>query len=111
MPQAAAKTAKRTSQRSAEKRQRMVLIDAHALIHRAFHAIPFLTTRNGELTNAVFGFTSTVLSVLKELNPQYVAVSFDLPEPTFRHQQYPDYKATRQKAPDELRSQFGRVRQ
>lgn len=90
-------------------RPKIVLIDAHALIHRAFHAIPFLATKDGELTNAVYGFTSTVLSVLKELKPEYIAVSFDLPEPTFRHNQYADYKATRQKAPDELRSQFGRV--
>lgn len=92
-------------------RPTLVLIDAHALIHRSFHAIPFLSTKGGELTNAVFGFTSTVLSVLKELKPEYVAVSFDLPEPTFRHKEYPDYKATRQKAPDELRSQFGRVKE
>ncbi len=95
----------------AEARQKLVLIDAHALIHRAFHAIPFLATKDGELTNAVFGFTATVLSVLKDLKPEYVAVSFDLPEPTFRHERYADYKATRQKAPDELRSQFGRVRE
>ncbi|MDP3999905.1 MAG: DNA polymerase I [bacterium] len=92
-------------------RPKLVLIDAHALIHRAFHAIPFLAKRDGELTNAVYGFTATVLSVLKELRPEYVAVSFDLPEPTFRHKKYEDYKATRQKAPDELRSQFGRVRE
>ncbi len=94
-----------------EARPKLVLIDAMALIHRAFHAIPFLSTRNGELTNAVFGFTATVLSVLKELDPEYVAVSFDLPEPTFRHEKFAAYKATRQKAPDELRSQFGRVRE
>ena len=81
-----------------------------ALIHRAFHAIPFLSTKDGVLTNAVFGFTSSILTVLKELDPQYIAVSFDLPEPTFRHQQYAEYKATRQKAPDELKSQFGLVR-
>lgn len=94
-----------------KQRPRIVLIDAHALIHRAFHAIPFLSTKDGELTNAVYGFTSTVLSVLNELGPEYIAVSFDLPEPTFRHEKYAEYKATRQKAPDELRSQFGRVRQ
>ncbi len=82
-----------------------------ALIHRAFHAIPFLTTKDGELTNAVFGFTSSVLTVLSELDPKYAAVAFDLPEPTFRHRQYADYKATRQRAPDELKSQFGRVRE
>ena len=92
-------------------RAKLVLIDAHALVHRAFHAIPFLATKDGELTNAVFGFTATVLSVIKELRPEYIAVSFDLPEPTFRHKQYADYKGTRQKAPDELRSQFGRVRE
>ncbi|MEX2209823.1 MAG: DNA polymerase I [Patescibacteria group bacterium] len=96
---------------SSAHRKKLVLIDAHALIHRAFHAIPFLAKKDGELINAVFGFTATVLSVLKNLRPEYVAVSFDLPEPTFRHEQYADYKATRQKAPDELRSQFGRVRE
>ena len=95
----------------AKPRPKFVLIDAHALIHRAFHAIPFLATKDGELTNAVYGFTATVLSVLKELKPEYIAVSFDLPEPTFRHKMYSDYKATRQKAPDELKSQFGRVRE
>lgn len=94
-----------------EARPKLVLIDAMALIHRAFHAIPFLATKDGELTNAVFGFTATVLAVLKELQPEYIAVSFDLPEPTFRHAKYADYKATRQRAPDELRSQFGRVRE
>lgn len=95
----------------AEPRKKLVLIDAMALIHRAFHAIPFLSTKGGELTNAVFGFTSTVLSVVADLKPDYLAVGYDLPEPTFRHEQYEEYKATRQKAPDELRSQFGRVRE
>lgn len=91
--------------------KRIVLIDTMALVHRAFHAIPFLATKQGELTNAVFGFTSTVLSVVADLQPDYIAAAFDLPEPTVRHEQFADYKATRQKAPDELRSQFGRVRE
>lgn len=91
--------------------KRLVLIDTMALVHRAFHAIPFLSTKQGELTNAVFGFTSTVLSVVADLQPDYIAAAFDLPEPTVRHEKFAEYKATRQKAPDELRSQFGRVRE
>lgn len=106
-----AKVASSKSKAHSTGRPKLVLIDAHALIHRAFHAIPFLSTKDGELTNAVFGFVSSVLTVLKDLQPEYVAVSFDLPEPTFRHAKYKEYKATRQKAPDELRSQFGRVRE
>ncbi len=94
-----------------ENLKRLVLIDAHALIHRAFHALPPLNTAQGELVNAVFGFLSILLSALKELKPEYVAATFDLPKPTFRHEQFADYKATRVKAPDELYSQIGRVKE
>jgi len=91
------------------KRPKFVLIDGHALIHRAYHAIPPLTTRNGEMVNAVYGFTTIVLNVLRDLKPEYVAVAMDLPGKTFRHDDYADYKATRKKADTELVSQFPRV--
>lgn len=92
-------------------KKRLVLIDSHALVHRAFHALPPLNTTQGELVNAVFGFFSIFLSALKELRPEYVAAAFDLPKPTFRHEQYAEYKATRVKAPDELYNQIGRVKE
>ncbi len=93
-------------------RPTLVLVDGHALVHRAFHAIPasFLTSR-GEPTNAVYGFTSMLLKVLNELQPEYCAVTFDLAAPTFRHLAAADYKATRPRMSDELRGQFRRVRE
>jgi DNA polymerase I len=90
----------------------LVLVDGHALVHRAYHAIPagFMTSR-GEPTNAVYGFTSMLLRVLQEIRPEYAAVTFDRSAPTFRHLASADYKATRPRTADELRQQFGRVRQ
>jgi len=88
----------------------LVLIDSHALIHRAYHALPPLATGKGELVNAVFGFSSILLKVLKELRPDYIAAAFDMAAPTFRHKEFDDYKATRVKAPDELYAQIKRVK-
>ncbi|HRY52248.1 MAG TPA: DNA polymerase [Candidatus Portnoybacteria bacterium] len=88
----------------------LVLIDGHALVHRAFHALPPLSTGSGELVNAVFGFSSILLKMLKDLAPDYIAATFDLAAPTFRHKEFDEYKATRVKAPDELYAQIGRVK-
>ena len=88
----------------------LVLFDAHALIHRAFHAIPPLTLKTGESVGAVFGFANMLLKTLNDLNPTHVAVAFDSAGPTFRHEQYKEYKAHRPKTPDELISQFTTVR-
>ncbi|MBU0648187.1 hypothetical protein KJ855_03325, partial [Patescibacteria group bacterium] len=87
-------------------RNLFVLIDANALIHRAYHAIPHLTTKDGTPVNACYGFTMTLLSALKELNPTYIAAAFDLPQPTFRHKEFKNYKAQRKKADDELIAQI-----
>ncbi len=95
---------------SDKKQKTLVLIDGHALIHRAYHALPPLATGRGELVNAVFGFTSILLKVLKELQPDYIAATFDMAAPTFRHKEFDDYKATRPKAPDELYAQIKRVK-
>lgn len=89
----------------------IVLVDSHALIHRAFHALPSLTTKKGERVNAVYGFVTILLKVLKELKPDYLVATFDLPGPTFRHKEFEAYKATRVKAPDELYQQIGRVKE
>ncbi|PIR73191.1 MAG: DNA polymerase I [Candidatus Moranbacteria bacterium CG10_big_fil_rev_8_21_14_0_10_35_21] len=94
-----------------EKPKKLVLIDGNALIHRAYHALPPLTTKTGELVNAVYGFSSILLKVLNDLKPDYIAASFDLAGPTFRHKEYKEYKATRVKAPDDLYAQIDRVKE
>lgn len=94
-----------------KKVKTLVLIDGNALIHRAYHALPPLTTKKGEVVNAVYGFTLTLLSVLEKFKPEYIAASFDLAGPTFRHEQFADYKATRVKGPDDLYAQIPRVKE
>lgn len=93
------------------KKEKILLIDANALVHRAFHALPPLTTKKGEIVNAVYGFALILLKAIKDLKPHFLAVAFDTPEPTFRHKEYKEYKATRQKAPDELLEQFPKVKE
>ncbi len=88
-----------------------MLLDGYGLVYRGYFALPPLTTSKGDLVNGVFGFCSIVLRGIADLKPDYVAVSFDLPGPTFRHEQYADYKATRTKMPDDLRDQFPKVRE
>ncbi len=91
---------------------KLVLIDGNALLHRAFHAVPqHFRTREGEQTNAVYGFSNVFLSIIKELKPDYMAVAFDRKAPTFRHQKFEAYKAKRVKAPDELYSQIPRIKE
>src|SRR5439155_23775300 len=80
--------------------------------YRAFFALPTdLATASGQVTNAVFGFTSMLINLLKDHKPDGIGVAFDRPEPTFRHELVPDYKAGRAQAPDILRQQMGLVRQ
>jgi DNA polymerase-1 len=89
---------------------KLVLIDGHALAYRAYFALPpTLSTSKGELTNAVFGFTSMLLNVLRDEKPDYIAVAFDVGK-TFRHEKYKEYKAHRAKMPDEMRTQMARIR-
>ena len=94
-----------------DKKKRFVLIDGNALIHRAFHALPPLTTKKGELVNAVFGFTLVLLKAIRELKPTHIAVAFDAKGPTFRHKEFKEYKAHRQRAPKELYEQIPRIKQ
>jgi DNA polymerase-1 len=89
----------------------LVLIDANGLVYRAFFALPYFTTSDGQPTNAVYGFTTMLLKVLEEESPEYVAVAFDKPGPTFRHEAYAEYKATRRKMPDDLRPQIGMAKE
>jgi DNA polymerase-1 len=94
-----------------KKSPKLILIDGNAIIHRAYHALPPLTNKKGELLNAVYGFASTVLSVIDKFKPDYVIATFDLAGPTFRHVQYKDYKATRAKADQALYDQIPRVKE
>lgn len=88
------------------------MIDGNAIIHRAYHALPKnMSTSRGELTNATYGFTTTLIKVLEDLKPDHIACSFDLAGPTFRHEAYADYKATRVKADQELYDQIPRVKE
>lgn len=95
-----------------EQRPLLLLLDGHALVHRAYHALPPLTrSRTGELVSAVYGFASTLIKVLTEFKPTHWAVAFDRPTPTFRHEMFEDYKAHRPATPEDLKSQIGRVHQ
>jgi DNA polymerase-1 len=91
--------------------ERLMLLDGFGLVYRGYYALPPLTTSKGELVNGVFGFCSIVLRGFADLKPDYVAVCFDLSGPTFRHEQYADYKATRTRMPDDLAAQFPKVRE
>lgn len=86
--------------------KKLVIIDGNAIIHRAYHAIPPLTAKNGKMVNAVYGFTSMLLKVWKDLKPEYLAVCFDVAGGTFRHKKFEKYKATRVKADQELYDQI-----
>ncbi len=87
-------------------KKRLVIIDGNAIIHRAYHAIPPLTVKDGTIVNAVYGFTSMLLKVLEDLEPSHLAVSFDVAGKTFRDEIYEDYKATRTKADQDLYDQI-----
>lgn len=91
--------------------KRLVIIDANAIIHRAFHALPPLKTRKGELVNAIYGFLLAFFKTIKEFKPDYIVAAFDFPAPTFRHRKYRLYKANREKAPDELYEQIPKIKQ
>ncbi len=93
------------------QRPKLVLVDGHALAYRAYHALPpDLRTSRGEATNAILGFTQMLLDTLRNHAPQYVVVAFDKGR-TFRHEDFAEYKAQRGPMPDDLREQFGRIRQ
>ncbi|QQG45908.1 MAG: hypothetical protein HYY55_02920 [Candidatus Niyogibacteria bacterium] len=89
----------------------LVILDAHAILHRAYHALPPFTSPKGEPTGALYGFTTMLLKIIRELKPDYIAAAYDMAEPTFRHLAFEKYKATRAKVDDELIPQFNRSRE
>src|ERR1700683_1934711 len=88
------------------KQPLLVLVDGSAVFHRGYHAIPHLSNKDGEPTNAVYGFLTIMIKVLESLKPDYVVVAWDKSGKTFRNEMYADYKATRKKMDDELRVQI-----
>ncbi|HID07544.1 MAG TPA: DNA polymerase I, partial [Armatimonadetes bacterium] len=93
------------------ERKRLLVIDGHNLLFRAFHAITPLTTREGLHTHAIYGFLRMLFKLLRELNPTHIAVALDAPGPTFRHEAYAEYKAQRERAPDSFHEQVPWLKQ
>ena len=92
-------------------KKRLIIIDSNSVIHRAFHALPPLTTKKGEAVGAVYGFLLVFFKALKEFQPDFIIAAFDVKGPTFRHEKYKEYKAKRLKAPDELYQQIPKVKE
>lgn len=92
------------------KKVKIMIIDGNSVLFRAFYAMPPLKTKKGQYTNAVYGFLSMLYKLLDDYSPEYICVAFDPKKPTFRHEQYSEYKAGRAKAPDELVQQFELIR-
>ena len=89
---------------------KLILIDGNAILHRAFHALPPLTTRSGEPINAVYGLISMLLRVITDLSPTHIAVCFDVKAPTFRHKIFKEYQSQRPPTHDDLSSQFEKAK-
>ena len=92
------------------KKTRLILLDAHAIIHRAYHALPDFSSTSGEPTGALYGLSAMLFKIAGDLKPDYIVACYDLPKPTYRHEVYKDYKAGRRETDDELSSQLDRSR-
>ncbi|HRY90734.1 MAG TPA: 5'-3' exonuclease H3TH domain-containing protein [Candidatus Gracilibacteria bacterium] len=91
--------------------KKLLLIDGNAILHRAYHSLPPFKTAKGEVTNAIYGFLKMFLDVLKKEKPDYVGIAWDRAAPTFRHQEYTEYKATRAAPPEDLYPQLPRLKE
>ena len=87
-------------------KERLILLDAHAIIHRAYHALPEFSNSAGEPTGALYGIATMLMKIVTDLKPDYIVACYDLPQKTFRHEAYKDYKAGRQKADENLVKQI-----
>ncbi len=95
---------------ASEPRKRLVLLDTHAILHRAYHALPDFASPKGEPTGALYGLVAMILSLINDLKPDYIAACLDLPGPTHRHEAFDGYKGTREKTDDALVAQIIRAR-
>lgn len=117
MPKATAKksavkktTGKTAAKGASPKKKRLILLDSHAIIHRAYHALPDFQSPTGQPTGALYGLSSMLLRIIQDLKPDYLAACYDLPKPTLRHEAYEGYKATRMKLEDALATQLNTSR-
>ncbi len=94
-----------------QKTKKLVLLDVHAIVHRAYHALPDFATSKGEPTGALYGLSTMLLKIIADLKPDYIVACYDLPKPTYRHEAYKDYKAGRAKTDEELVSQLKKSRE
>jgi len=97
---------KKTVKSTKKKQERLILLDAHAIIHRAYHALPDFQGPSGEPTGALYGLAAMLLKIIQDLKPDYLAAAYDLPKPTVRHEAYEGYKSTRAKIDDALTEQL-----
>lgn len=86
--------------------EKIMLIDGHSILHRAFYGVPLLTNSKGIYTNAIYGFLNIILKLIEEEQPEYIGVAFDVKEPTFRHKEFEEYKGHRKATPSELKMQI-----
>lgn len=101
----------KTTKKETEKKKRVVILDSHAIIHRAYHALPDFSSSKGEPTGALYGLSTMVFGIIKEFKPDYIFAAFDLPKPTYRHTVYADYKSGRKALDENLITQIKRSRE
>ncbi|MFA6295462.1 MAG: DNA polymerase [Candidatus Paceibacterota bacterium] len=99
-----------SSAKEKKEKKRLVLLDAHAILHRAYHALPDFATAKGEPTGALYGLSTMLIKIIEDLKPDYVVACYDVKGPTYRHEAYKDYKAGRKVAEDDLIAQMKRSR-
>jgi DNA polymerase-1 len=89
-----------------EGKKRLIILDSHAIIHRAYHALPEFSNSKGEPTGALYGIAAMIMKIVTDLKPDYIVAAYDLPKKTFRHEAYDAYKAGRVKADEALVAQL-----
>jgi len=102
--------AKKVASKKKQEKKTLVLLDAHAILHRAYHALPDFASPSGEPTGALYGVVAMLLKIIEDFKPDAIVSCFDLPEPTYRHDAFADYKGTRSKTDDALVAQINRSR-
>jgi DNA polymerase I len=108
MPKAVKKIA--VKKETTDKKERLVLLDMHAIMHRAYHALPDFSTSKGEPSGALYGLAAMLVKIITDLKPDYIIATYDLAKPTYRHEAFEGYKAKRVNADDELIAQIERSR-
>ncbi len=105
--------AKKTTEKGTKeaKKKRLILLDTHAILHRAYHAMPDFSTSAGEPTGAMYGLSTMLFKIVDDLKPDYIVAAYDLPKKTFRHEVYAGYKAGRKTIDDALRTQLGKSKE